>query len=71
MALTPGENNNDSYHTSRQNNIYIYIYIYILHIIPLDWALYESKEKGFDPIESRWRRNAKGTRYINHTTMIS
>jgi len=22
-----------------------------------DWALYQSKEKGFDPVENRWRRN--------------
>ena len=26
------------------------------------WALYQSEEKGFDPIENRWRRNAKGER---------
>ena len=26
------------------------------------WALYQSDEKGFDPIENRWRRNAKGER---------
>lgn len=25
-----------------------------------DWALYKSPERGFDPIESRWRRNKAG-----------
>jgi tRNA wybutosine-synthesizing protein 1 len=25
-----------------------------------EWALYKSSSRGFDPIESRWRRNAKG-----------
>jgi tRNA wybutosine-synthesizing protein 1 len=25
-----------------------------------DWALYKSSARGFDPMESRWRRNAKG-----------
>jgi tRNA wybutosine-synthesizing protein 1 len=24
------------------------------------WALYQSEEKGFDPVENRWRRNRKG-----------
>ena len=25
-----------------------------------DWALYQSNEKGFDPVDNRWRRNKKG-----------
>jgi tRNA wybutosine-synthesizing protein 1 len=25
-----------------------------------EWALYQSKSHGFDPAESRWKRNAKG-----------
>lgn len=24
------------------------------------WAVYQSKERGFDPVESRWKRNKKG-----------
>jgi tRNA wybutosine-synthesizing protein 1 len=30
-----------------------------------DWALYQSKERGFDPNEQRWRRNASGTTVEN------
>ncbi len=25
-----------------------------------EWALYKSQQKGFDPIENRWRRNKHG-----------
>jgi tRNA wybutosine-synthesizing protein 1 len=30
-----------------------------------DWALYQSKERGFDPKEQRWRRNASGATVEN------
>jgi tRNA wybutosine-synthesizing protein 1 len=28
------------------------------------WAIYKSEEKGFDPVESRWKRNAKGQKVL-------
>ena len=29
-----------------------------------DWAVYQSPERGFDPIENRWKRNKKGEKVL-------